>query len=140
MSSPKELTLEEVAIEFQEWRSQKKYKQERIPKNLWSQTKSLALSHSPSIVAKTLGLNLRDLKKRLNLIGPPESTKKSSQEFIETQLPSSIYPVSVCQEVEVERVDGSKMKLSASGDQFFDLHTLMKVFLESNHVASHPTD
>ena len=130
MSSQKELILEEVVIEFREWRSGKKYKQEKIPENLWLKARDLALSHSPTRVAKKLGLNLKDLKKRLKLMGPPEPTVKSPQEFIETQLPfSSIYPVSVCQEVEFERTDGSRMKLYASKDQSFDLHTLMSVFL-----------
>ncbi len=141
MSSQKELILEEVAIEFQEWRSQKKYKQEKIPEHLWFKARDLTLSYPPTRVAKKLGLNLKDLKKRLKLIGPPESTVKSPQEFIEPQLPfSSIYPVAVCQEVEFERTDGSRMKLYASKDQSFDLHALMSVFLEGSHASSHPTN
>ena len=141
MSSSKELILEEVAIEFREWRSGKKYKQERIPKNLWLKASDLTLSHSPTRVAQKLGLNLKDLKQRMKPIDPPESIVKSPQEFIETQLLfSSIYPVAVYQSVEFERVDGSRMKLYASQDQSFDLHALMSLFLEGNHAASHPTD
>ena len=141
MSSPKELTLEEIVIEFQEWRSHKKYKQAKIPVYLWDKAKALTSSHSPGRVAKKLGLNLNDLKKRLNPQKICDSKEDLSQTFIEASLSfTNTNPFPSCQSVEFERADGSKMKIQAPINQSFDLSSLMTAFLGESDVASHTTN
>jgi len=41
--------------------------------------------------------------------------------------------------VELERIDGVLMRLYASANQSFDIHSLMHTFLEDGHASGYPT-
>ncbi len=59
------LTLEEVRLQFENWREAKKGN-DRIPSNQWLAAVDLTKSHTPHKIAKSLGLNCMRLKIRVN--------------------------------------------------------------------------
>jgi len=62
------MTIEKLIIKIQEWRKNKKSLSEKIPIFFWKEAIKLAKeSGKPASVASKLGLNCRDLKRKMGL-------------------------------------------------------------------------
>lgn len=129
MLDPSNLNLDEVALEFRQWRAQKTYIREKIPEALWKKAEALTLSHTPHQVATALKISVKYLKRRLK-------TPPSPSAFIEAQLPLATFSPT-CQSVEFERADGYRMKLTASKEAPFDVQSLLLAFFEGPHAPNH---
>lgn len=104
-SSQAEAALEHVAEQFTHWR-QSRSRRERIPSALWAQAVSLTPVLPVSRVAKRLRLGVKDLKKRCG--SPPVAPLT----FVEVTAP--VLHRSAGLEVEVQRPDGVRLRLSAA--------------------------
>ena len=94
------------------WRRHKSNPSELIPEHLWQSAIQQCSIHSRCKVAQTLKLDATYLKKRLSQNLPAESPTPA--QFIE--IPSSFHNASKgcgCERVELEKRDGSRMKLMA---------------------------
>jgi hypothetical protein len=118
----KELSIEEVSIELEQWRETKKAR-ERIPEPLWEAAVKLTSHYSINQVSERLRLNYRDLKKRIHSSG---QQGLNSSKFIELDT-AEMFCTGECI-VEMQRRDGSTMKISFQGGTCCDLVELGKVF------------
>lgn len=73
-SNPK-LTLDEVHDHFQEWRSTRKSKRERIPDDLLAEARSLTDRYPQSDILRELGLNRQRLRSEVSLPSTPTTTE-----------------------------------------------------------------
>ena len=81
MQAEVDVTLDQVAHEFEVWRTTRQHKG-RIPERLWQSAISLIKSYPASQVAEQLHLNYSELKRRLdNRI--QSSTREHDLSFIE---------------------------------------------------------
>jgi hypothetical protein len=103
-SSQAAAALEHLAEQFTHWR-QSRSRRERIPNALWAQAVSLTSVLPVSRVAKRLRLGVNDLKKRR---GSPPAAPLT---FVEVTASGPPRPVGL--EVEVQRPDGTQLRLSA---------------------------
>ena len=78
--------LGRVAARFEDWRSSKRNARGRIPEYLWQEALGLVSSYGEETVAKTLGLNIASLKKKVN--GPKSRSEQSA-------IPLSLNPLFV---------------------------------------------
>ncbi len=140
MSSSQKHTLESVQQQFQDWRLHKTHPREKVPESLWKQAEALIGSYSRTRIAKTLGLNQEIFKRRLSQRTILNAAPSSELDFVEIDLKSvSSFRFSSCQQVELERADGTQMRLYASADHPFDARCLIQTFLEENHATSNRT-
>ena len=54
-----------LVLEFEDWRSKKRYAREPIPERLWSKAVALCKQHPISRVHRILSLSYMDLKKKV---------------------------------------------------------------------------
>lgn len=137
------LTLEELEVQFQAWRNQKKYSRERVPEELWEKAIALTTRYGVALLIKRLNLNYHGFKSRLEkrrLEPPAVIQTESPSAFVAVDVPFSLPScLPTCAQVEVERVDGTRMRLYAPANQSFDVHSLMNTFLEGSHASNYPT-
>jgi hypothetical protein len=120
----KESTLEEIKEEFEQWRQNRKGKQE-IPDKLWNSATELSKYYSINKIAKALGLGHSALKKRVkDLKGNNSST------FVEFQLPKTVS--SVQWTVEMEKPNGAKLKMNYQGKVMVELFEIGKLFWQEH--------
>lgn len=138
MSAQVKSDLEAAVRQFKDWRSRKKYSRERTPENLWKLAEELTADYPSARVASKLGINHAHLKKRCNPVDATPSQALAPVEFVEAFLPGrSVESAPVCERIEVERPDGSRMRLHAPEDRPFELHTIMTSFLGGGHASGH---
>ena len=110
MQENNQLTLEELKKQFEDYRKNKSYNREPIPKHLWQAAADLAKIHSIATVSKELGLRYSNIKEYI--YGPPVSKNK-----IKEKLPSFIelkYNQPLMQEaitVDIENKKGARMRI-----------------------------
>lgn len=107
------LTLESVQQRFEAWRISKT-KREKIPESLWEAAAGLCRQHPITHVCRHLRLSFTDLKKRLS---PSTFTPVQFMEFDLSECNAQAGPGSFtgCWQMECERPDGSKLRLSGNG-------------------------
>jgi hypothetical protein len=96
MSTPNDLTLEDVATQFSNWRSNKKTG-DAIPESLWIQVNNLLKTYKRSMVMKRLGLSTKQMKEKLLLSqtsGTSINTKQPLEKFFEIPIAKSLHPKS----------------------------------------------
>ncbi|MDX9789158.1 MAG: hypothetical protein RBT11_20465 [Desulfobacterales bacterium] len=98
------ISLETVAQRFEQWRSSRSSKRERIPLELWHAAAALCHSYSINKVCRRLGLSNTDLKLRV-------SPEKTSTGFV--QLDSGCF--SGQWHLTCDRPDGASLRLSGNG-------------------------
>jgi hypothetical protein len=108
-------TLESVQEQFKAWRAGKAGR-EPIPEPLWEAAALLCREHPPTRVSRVLRLSFNDLKKRV-----PE---RAPVQFAELDIRSLTGPW----EIECQRPDGARLRLSSSGP-LPDLSGLLQGFL-----------
>lgn len=125
--------LKSLSDEFENWRSQKKSKRERIPERLWSKSIELCKYHPLGRLQRLLGLSYLGLRERVrNRSSKLDSTKSST--FVELKIPDNIPPVGLPDSqylIELSRPDGSLMKIYSSKNNPIDINNLCSTFLRS---------
>ena len=121
--------LHHVTQQFAQWRASRTTPRGRIPQPLWAQAIALT-EHLPlTRVAQQLGLTPQVLKRRGEAmrtvaLAPPASCPP---DFVEVQAPAWLASTA---EVEVQRADGSRLRISYS-DSVPALVPLLQTFLET---------
>lgn len=112
--------IDEVLEQFKQWRQTRKAR-EQIPQELWDSAVRLAAKYSVNRVSKALRISDERLRKRL---GNANTDVKAS--FVELGAGSFLTP-SQCI-VELEKADGSKMRLTVGSEHAVDLIGIGKAF------------
>jgi hypothetical protein len=81
------MTIEELQKKMANWRKNKKSHRDRIPQEYWDQAVIFARKSSPSSVARKLGLNTTDLRKKL---GNKPGRPKKKITFKEMKAPQAL--------------------------------------------------
>ena len=118
-------TLSQVKEQFKTWRKTRKSPRP-IPKNLWAAAVSLTAKHSISQIAKELVLDYTALKKRAAIQKKDAAVSTRPPDFIEVNLQPAA-AVAECI-VEMQDIDGAKMRMHFRGRPDFDLLELAKAF------------
>ncbi len=123
------LSLSDSQQQFQAWRLQKSHSKERIPEHLWQLAVQFCDTHPLTRVAKHLNLDVGSLRQhRQRLTAKP--TVPSSLRFVELDVSPAPSNSSRCQRVELERVDGVRMRLYCEATHDFDVTSLIHSFLQ----------
>jgi len=69
------MTIEELEQKLNNWRNNKKSVREKIPEQYWEEAVKLSKFQSLPTVAKHLGLNCNDLKKRMGVVSSCQNSK-----------------------------------------------------------------
>jgi hypothetical protein len=112
--------IDEVSEQFKQWR-QTRQAREKIPQELWDSAARLASKYSVNRVSKALRISYEGLRKRL---GNEKYEVKPS--FMELGAGNFLTP-SQCI-VELEKADGSKMRLMVGDEHAVELISIGKAF------------
>ena len=121
-----ELTLEELKNQLEDYRKNKSYHRQPIPKELWQAAADLAKKHSIATISKELRLRYASLKE--HMYGPPISKNKAKEKF-----PSFIelkysQPLLSDITVDIENKRGLRMRICLK--ESFDISSLIKTFCQ----------
>ncbi len=120
--------LRGVQQRFERWRQMREGRA-RIPETLWAAAVKMAHAYGVSRTARVLGVDYYTLKKRVEQqsaveIDAPED--KNSATFLEL---APLAPTGACQcTLELENVDGAKMRVHFQGPEAPDLTSLSRTF------------
>lgn len=123
----RQLKMKKVQEQFENWRKNKSSRGSTTPKHLLEAAVKLHGEYSVYEIARDLRLGYSKLK---SLISETSKTKKeSTQSFIQMEISA---PQSKQNEwsIEIENVDGSKMKIRGSGSQMLDVSLICQNFVE----------
>jgi len=118
--------MKKVQEQLENWRKNKSSRGSTTPKHLWEAAVKLHGEYSVYEIARDLRLGYNKLK---SLISEASKTKtESTPAFIQIEIPA---PQSKQNEwtIEMENVDGSKMKISGSGLQMLDVALICQNFV-----------
>ena len=121
-----QLTIEELKNQFEDYRKNKSYNREPIPKHIWQAAEYLARRHSIATVSKELGLKYSSIKEYI--YGPPVSKNKIKEKspcFVE--LKHSHPPLEMPITVDIENKKGARMRICLGSNT--DIASLIKTFL-----------
>jgi len=121
-----QLTLEELKNQLEDYRKNKSYHRQPIPKELWQAAADLAKKHSIATISKELRLRYASLKE--HMYGPPISKNKAKEKF-----PSFIelkysQPLLSDITVDIENKRGLRMRICLK--ESFDISSLIKTFCQ----------
>ncbi len=125
---PTDEKLNKVKSKFKTWRTIRKSRKP-IPSKLWDEATDLYPEYSIHKISKELSLNYTDLKNRVQQ-KPGDLFVKQVEvnpAFIELGFSPVSSPVAECV-VEMEDINGAKMRMCFSGKTDFDLLELGKSF------------
>ena len=91
-SSYRSLTIEELEVQFQAWRNQKKYPREKVPEELWEKAVALRARYGVASLIKRLNLNYHGFKNRLekkDLEATAVIDKETASAFVAVDIPFS---------------------------------------------------
>lgn len=121
-----QLTLEELKNQLEDYRKNKSYNREPIPKELWQAAADLAKKHSIATVSKELRLRYASLKE--HMYGPPISKNKFKEKFLSfVELKYSQLLLSDIT-VDIENKRGARMRICLK--ESFDIASLIKTFCQ----------
>ena len=126
MQENNQLTLEELKKQFEDYRKNKSYNREPIPKHLWQAAADLAKIHSIATVSKELGLRYSNIKEYI--YGPPVSKNKIKEKlpcFIELKYNQPLIQEAIT--VDIENKKGARMRICLGSNT--DIGSLIKSFL-----------
>ena len=126
MEENNQLTLEELKNQFEDYRKNKSYSREPIPKHLWQAAADLAKIHSIATVSKELGLRYSNIKEYI--YGPPVSknkVRKKSPCFVELKYNQPLMQEALT--VDIENKKGARMRICLGSSA--DIGSLIKSFL-----------
>lgn len=130
-------SFDEAIIHFRDWRAQKKHVREKIPEALWQEAIALSADYPVRQLSQKLGFDPKALRKRMEAEKGLRSLVSQNIDFVEAQftLPSFSSGL-ICEQVEFERADGSRMRLQTSKEGF-DVTSLMSTFLKGSDAPDH---
>jgi len=121
-------TFEEVREQFDYWRSTRK-KRGPIPEMLWEAAVNLTNEYSIHQISKTLRLNYQKFKELAQRkVKGKDDTIASRPQFLELNVSKPYNPVECV--IEIEGLQGSRMKMSLKGETGFDLLEWAKIVWE----------
>jgi hypothetical protein len=126
MQENSQLTLEELKKQFEDYRKNKSYNREPIPKHLWQAAADLAKIHSIATVSKELGLRYSNIKEYI--YGPPVSknkVRKKSPCFVELKYNQPLIQEALT--VDIENKKGARMRICLGTNT--DITSIIKSFL-----------
>ncbi|WP_372364582.1 hypothetical protein [Candidatus Uabimicrobium sp. HlEnr_7] len=128
IASDRQLRMKKVQEQFSNWRKNKSRRGSTTPKHLWEGAVSLHGDYSAYEIARDLGVAYSKLQ---SLISEASKTKtKPTPAFIQMEIPPPSQPKQNEWSIEMEKVDGTKMKISGSGLQMPDVALICKSFVE----------
>lgn len=129
IASDRQLRMKKVQEQFASWRKTKSRRGSATPKYLWEAAISLHDDYSANEIAKGLRVEYRKVR---NLISEASKTKTgSSPTFIQMEIPPpSAQRKENAWSIEMEKADGTKMKISGSGLQMPDIALICQSFVE----------
>jgi hypothetical protein len=89
MTSTIPADLLELKARIETWRTNRKYRREPIPDELWNAAADISRRYPPSLVGRVLKLDPSRLKKRSNKLSPRILTRKKPQAAF-FQLPTEL--------------------------------------------------
>ena len=118
-------SLTSVKKQFQIWRANRKKKNEPIPDVLWKAAGELVDHYKFCDITKTLRLKSNDLKKHIARLKsdttfPEPLNIENEIEFVELT-PISVHNSFYQCNIEIEKLNGSKMKISINGMNSVDI-------------------
>ena len=121
-----QLTLEELKNQLEDYRKNKSYHREPIPKELWQAAADLAKKHSIATVSKELRLRYASLKE--HMYGPPISKNKAKEKFPSFVELKYSQPLLSDITVDIENKRGCRMRICLK--ESFDIASLIKTFCQ----------
>lgn len=122
-------SLRELRERFERWR-EKRQKQGQVPEELWKAAVRVAQENAVSRVSRELGLDYRKLKMRVEKgVAAQGINRNLSSEFIELDI-SGLSIVGLECVVELEEVNGAKMKMHLKNVTGISPAELVKAFLQ----------
>lgn len=123
-------TLEDLQEEFKKWRAKRK-RHSRIPEELWEAAVKLSSDYTTHQISKTLQLNYLALENRILSKKHDKSMPEQGADpsFIEIDCGKHFSPTACF--VEIEKSNGSKMKMYFKGGVGVNLIELGSLFLEN---------
>jgi hypothetical protein len=122
-------SLRELRERFERWR-EKRQKQGQVPEELWKAAVRVAQENAVSRVSRELGLDYRKLKMRVEKgVAAQGINRNLSSEFIELDI-SGLSIVGLECVVELEEVNGAKMKMHLKNVTGISPVELVKAFLQ----------
>jgi hypothetical protein len=131
--------LLELKSRFENWRTNRKYKREPIPDELWNAAADLSRHYPPSLVGRVLKLDPSRLKKFLIKRSPRTSIRKKPQATF-FQLPTGIAlpeagsplpQIPTGCRLQIERPDGSRLTLTMASLDLVSISRLCADFLRA---------
>ena len=116
--------LTEVLARFEQWRATRD-KREPIPEDLWATAVNLTKSYSVYRVSKILHVNYAKLRERVR-----SQQSEVETPFMEIGLGRMISPAHCI--VEIEKTDGSTLKICFTGDGAREILEIGKAFCGTN--------
>ena len=126
MEENNQLNLEEAKNQVKDYRKNKSYNREPIPKHLWQAAADLAQKHSIVTVSKELGLRYSSRKEYIySQSSSKNKVRKKSPSFVELKYsqPLSETPITV----DIENKKGARMRICLGTNT--DIASLIKMFL-----------
>ena len=127
MEENNQLTLEELKNQFEDYRKNKSYNRQPIPKQLWQAAADLAKKHSIATVSKELGLRYSSIKEYI--YGPPVSknkVRKKSPCFVELKYNQPFMQEGIT--VDIENKKGARMRICLGSST--DIASIIKTFCQ----------
>ena len=122
-----QLTLEELKNQFEDYRKNKSYKRESIPKHLWQAAAELAKEHSIAAVSKELGLRYSSIKEYIyGQPIPKNKIRKKSPCFVELKHSQPLLEIPIT--VDIENKKGARMRICLGSNT--DISSLIKSFCQ----------
>ena len=121
-----QLTLEELKNQLEDYRKNKSYHRQPIPKELWQAAADLAKKHSIATISKELRLRYASLKE--HMYGPPISKNKAKEKFPSFVELKYSQPLLSDITVDIENKRGLRMRICLK--ESFDISSLIKTFCQ----------
>jgi hypothetical protein len=118
--------IKKVQQQFENWRKKRRSKRSPIPEDLWEAAIGLHGEYGTYEIAKALRLNSRKLKSKI--LNAPEKKSESPPAFIQFDIPGP-QPRQSEWLIEMENVDGAKMKISGTCSEMPDIALICQNFL-----------
>ncbi len=127
--SDRQLRMKKVQEQFANWRKNKSRKGSATPKHLWEAAVDLHGDYSAYEISKDLRVEYSKLKSLISEASKAET--EPSPAFIQMEIsPPSRQPKQNEWSIEMEKADGTKMKISGSGWQMPDVALICQSFVE----------